>query len=185
MFCMLMATFKQTLEELFPEKVNNIAKRYMSIGRNIFINHLFHELVASIPALEEALNGDPGNPQQALSWDSGNKGMNDLFESAIDKSVFYKHAKRGALTDEEAKDLNNTALFEYYRKCKEFNLLPEPNYVIFENNILYLSSNHINVEHAMAIRQYLEMTKALPEKRVHKFIVDQCQITDEALAEIL
>ena len=50
-FCLMMSNFKQTLDELFPEKINNIAKKYMSIGRNIFINHLFRELVAGIPAL--------------------------------------------------------------------------------------------------------------------------------------
>ena len=76
-------------------------------------------------------------------------------------------------------------MIEYFKYCYGVRIIPIPNFVFFEKNVLYLSNQTLSHQEGIALREYLRSTRNLADKRVHKLIIDSCQIKDESLAEIL
>ena len=116
-----------------------------------------------------------------------NADLNRLFDITVDKLTFYEQAKRGTLAYQNLEDVDkyNAAILTYYERQRDNKVLPVPTFVTFERNTLYMSSRTITVQQGKALREYLMHTRNMEDKRIHKLIIDSCNIGDETLSTIL
>jgi len=60
-----------------------------------------------------------------------------------------------------------------------------PNFVVYQQNVLFLSQQRVSEEHGNGLLKYIENTKEVNQKRVHKIVLESCGMRDKALAAIL
>ena len=64
-------------------------------------------------------------------------------------------------------------------------MVPQPKFVQFNDNILFLSEHIVNRTEADALKAYLDQTGYTANRRVQKLIIDQCGVSDQSFSAIL
>lgn len=74
---------------------------------------------------------------------------------------------------------------KYFEVQQDNKQVAKPNFLSFQNNLLFLSNQRISREHAEALAQYLELVKEIPEKRLFRLVIESCGMKDDALSLML
>ena len=94
-------------------------------------------------------------------------------------------AKKKHMSSKEDDDDHLLAMKQYYKRCQENNIIVQPFFLTFDNNLLYICQDRVNITQALALNEYLENTRLVEDKRIFKLVIDQCLMKDEVFAEIL
>ena len=76
-------------------------------------------------------------------------------------------------------------MIEYFEFCGSHGIVIRPQFVSYEFNTLYLTQTYIDEVHALAIGNFLFNAREVKTKKLYNLIIDECQMKDEAYANLL
>ena len=76
-------------------------------------------------------------------------------------------------------------MIEYFEFCGSHGIVIKPQFVSYEFNTLYLTQTYIDEVHALAIGNFLFNAREVKTKKLYNLIIDECQMKDEAFANLL
>ena len=62
------------------------------------------------------------------------------------------------MSSKEDDDDHLLAMKQYYKRCQENNIIVQPFFLTFDNNLLYICQDRVNITQALALNEYLENT---------------------------
>ena len=162
---------------MFESFVNSdFGAKYKQEGRNLFENEYERAILTEVPAYrtrQEKLHG------------SASLDLNELFINETDRSKFFDIIKKPYLTKKQQTDPENGAMMQFQETLRDKMHVANPNFVMYHQNVLFLSQQRVSEEHGLGLLQYMETTKDVGQKRLHKIVLESCGMRDKTFSMIL
>lgn len=169
--------FVEVLRDMFESFVNSdFGAKYKQEGRNLFENEYERAILTEVPAYrtrQEKLHG------------SASLDLNELFINETDRSKFFDIIKKPYLTKKQQTDPENGAMMQFQETLRDKMHVANPNFVMYHQNVLFLSQQRVSEEHGLGLLQYMETTKDVGQKRLHKIVLESCGMRDKTFSMIL
>ena len=59
----------------------------------------------------------------------------------------------------------------FFEVCRD---VPQPNFINYHNNTLFLVDDLMSEDNSLAVKEYLKAAKGIPKKVVKSLIIDSC-----------
>ena len=149
--------FIEILRDMFESCYvdSNFGTRHEQIGRNLFENEFERTVLSDVASYMQLQGKGP----ETTSFD-----VDELFINETDKNKFFNIIKTPNLTKKHLTDPQNGAMKQFQEALRDKMHVANPNFVIYQQNVLFLSQNRVSEEHGLGLLRYLESTKDVSRK---------------------